>query len=272
MIPRQHGAWSILISCFIIGAWLGGRFGAVNVFLLISAILAFLARHAVVVYLRPSKAAQRNKKVLALIFAYSSIILLMGAFLVLGYGLWLLLPLGFVALTFGGLTLILMARGKEFTTGGEIVGILGLTLIAPAAEYSATGVFSIKTVGLWIVCAFFFVGSVFHVRYLVRRKKESMGPPAVRLGAGGPSIVYHLAVIIVAIMLGPALHVLPYLAPVALLPVTLKALWAVGRRYERPLAVRQIGYREVVHTLVFIILVGLAFALEESIVCLTCLR
>lgn len=50
------------------------------------------------------------------------------------------------------------------TLGGQIINILGLSLIAPAAQYCASDIFVKDIRGLAGLC-FLFLGSVFHVRF-----------------------------------------------------------------------------------------------------------
>lgn len=253
-VPRQHGAWSALISCFILGTAVGGSFGMEAILLLVSVFTGFLARHSAALYLRLSRTDDNRKKVLTLAIGYFSVFLSVGALLVIWYELRVFLLLGFFALVFLSIMLILEQQRREFTIMGELIGMVGLSLVAPAAEYSTTGVFSTQTVGLWIICSLFFGGSVFHVRYLVRKRIESTGPSLVRIRAGLPSVAYHLAALAVAVSLGTFIGILPSFSPMALLPVTLKALWAVGRRYKAPLPVHRIGYVELIHTLIFVFL------------------
>jgi hypothetical protein len=239
---------------------IGGNLGGETVLVLVSVIAGFLAQHTASLYLRLLKKIDKlRKKVLTWAIGYSSVFISAGALLIIWYDLWFLLLLGFLALLFIATTLILRQKRKEFTTAGELVEILGLSLVAPVAEYSATGVFSTQTVGLWVICTFFFGGSVFHVRYLVRKHTETSGPLLVRLRAGLPSIVYHLIVFAASVGLGTIMGILPSFTPIALLPVTFKALWAVGRRYEEALPIRRIGYVELIHTLIFVFLAILAF-------------
>ncbi len=260
VIPKQHGAWAVLISCFVLGMAIGGNLGVETVLLLVSVIAGFLAQHTADLYLRLFKKTDRlRKKVLAWGIGYSSVFISAGALLIIWYDLWFLLLLGFLALFFITTTLILRQKRKAFTTAGELVEMIGLSLVAPVAEYSTTGVFSTQTVGLWVICTFFFGGSVFHVRYLVRKHTETSGPLLVRFSAGLPSIVYHLIVFAASVGLSTIMGILPSFAPIALLPVTFKALWTVGRRYEAALPIRRIGYFELTHTLIFVFLAVLAF-------------
>lgn len=260
-IPKQHGAWSILISCYILGIFVGGSIGPNGIILLVSLMFGYLARHTWNAYQRTKRGSERRKEVLMWAVVDSLIVLGTGGYLVTIGGLWNLLGLGAIALFLGALTLLLSQRGMEFTAGGEVMGILGLCLAAPAAEYVATGSASMRTVGLYILSLLFFCGSVYHVRYLVRSKKASQGILSQRMKHGWMSIFYHILALAVVVYLSAVISVLPSLAPVALVPVTIKALYVVAHRYETPLQVRQIGYREVAHTIIFVVLAGLAFYL-----------
>ncbi len=260
-VPKQHGAWSILISCYVLGTFVGGSIGLDGFVLLLSLIFSYLARHAWNVYQRTKRGSDRRTEVLMWAATYSLIVLATGAYLVMFGGLWGLLGIGAIALFLGALTILASQHGMEFTAGGEVMGILGLVLAAPAAEYVATRSISTQTIGLFILTALFFCGSVYHVRYLVRSKRATQGPFEERIKCGWKSILYHILTIVIIAYLSFVYAILPSLAIVAVIPVTLKALYTVGRRYKRTLQVRQIGYREVAHTIIFIFLASLAFYL-----------
>jgi CHASE2 domain-containing sensor protein len=260
-IPKQHGAWSILIACFILGTFVGGSFGVNGAVLLVSVIFGYMARHAWNVYLRQTKDKRRKRGALGWSLMYSLISLGGGTYLLFVAGLWDILQFALLALVVGVMTLIFSRQKMEFTAGGEIAGIMGLTLAAPAAELVASGELSAQTVGLYVLCLFFFAGSVYHVRYLVRSKKATQGPAEERLKHGLPSIIYHVLILAIVVLGSTVLQWFPPLAPVALIPVVMKALWTVGHRYVKPLQVRQIGYREVAHTVIFVVIAGLAYYL-----------
>lgn len=259
--PKQHGAWSILIACFILGTFVGGSFGLSGIVLLISVIFGYMARHAWNVGLRPSRDGRMRTGALGWSAFYSLIALGGGAYLVFVAGLWGILQFALLALIIGVLTLILSKQKKEFTAGGEIAGMMGLTLAAPAAALVGAGELSIQTWGLYVLCLLFFSGSVYHVRYLVRSKKAAQGPVGERMKHGYPSIFYHLLALAIVVVGSTVIPVLPPFAPIAFIPVTIKALWTVAHRYEKTLQVRQIGYREVAHTVTFVIIAGLAYYL-----------
>lgn len=250
-ISRQYGAWSILLACFVLGTFVGEGLNLRVPLMFCVVLFGFLARNGAEAYLRAPKIDERRSRLLIWTAVYSLVVLIAGGLLVMVHELWQLIPLGLLTLALGSVTLLLSQRRLETTTGGELIGILTLTLVAPAAEYAAGGVFSTQTASLWMLCALFFFGSVFHVRYLVRRRADSMGPLPLRLKAGWPSVAYQLAVLFLSIVLSCA-GILPLLAPVALLPAALRAWVAVGRRVEKPTPVRRIGVMEVLHTIVFL--------------------
>jgi hypothetical protein len=256
-ISRQYGAWSMLVACFLIGALVGSGWSPRILVLLPAVVFGYMTRYGAGVYLRSSVTKER-RGVLAWTAVYSALVLVAGGALVFVYELWMLLPLGVIIIAFGVATVVLSQRKMDTTTSGELVGILGLTLVAPAAEYVSSGVVSTGTVGLWLLCAFFFCGSVFHVRYLVRRRSESIGPAKARMEAGWPSLAYHLVVLCISLVLAFA-RVLPSVAPAVLIPTAVRASVAVGVRFRKPVPVRRIGMTEVLNTIVFLVLTVLIF-------------
>lgn len=260
-ISRQYGAWSILLACFVLGTSVGEGLNPRVPLMFCVVIFGFLARNGAEAYLRAPKTDERRSRLLIWTAVYSLVVLIAGALLVMVHELWQLIPLGLLILGLGSVTLFLSQRRLDTTTGGELIGILALTLVAPAAEYAAGGIFSTRTVGLWILCALFFCASVFHVRYLVRRRADSMGPPRLRLEAGWRSVAYHLAALCLSMVLGFA-GLLPLLSPVAILPAAVRAWIAVARRVEKPLPVRRIGVMEVLNTVAFLVLAFLVFHLS----------
>jgi hypothetical protein len=143
---------------------------------------------------------------------------------------------------------------RDRTAWGEVIGVLGLSTAIPLASYATTGSFDVGHAGLWALATLFFTGSVFHVRFLIRCWRRRRGPLLERLQAGWPSLAWHLGAL--ALAAGAAqMHLVPAWAPVALVPVTLKALLTFRRGPDAPPVTRTIGFLELAHGLLF---VGLA--------------
>lgn len=138
VIPKQHGAWSILIASFILGASLGGKFGIESALLLLAVLSAFLGRYTASEYLKLPVSDAARKNLFAWLaplrgFALFLAIFLLGAtLLVIKYSRWFLIPLGIVSFAITALSLYLAKKGKDLTLSGEITNILGLSLVAPA--------------------------------------------------------------------------------------------------------------------------------------------
>jgi len=255
-IPKQYGAWSVLLAAFVVGAAAAGGVGAPGLLLLFAAILAFVARYAAGLYLRQRRVGDAGDA-LGWTIGLSLTSLLLGAFLVGGYHRWLLVPLGAVAAGFAAASLLVERARKDRTTYGELLAVCGLSLVVPAAAYAISGEVAGPTLGFWALSALLFCGSVFHVRYLVRHRTAGPG----RLGVGLTSAGFHLAAVGAAVALAAA-GTLPAAGVLALLPAAGRALWAVGRRRATPIPIRRIGYTEVVHTVIF---VGLAIYAARAV-------
>ena len=103
-----------------------------------------------------------------------------------------------------------------------------------------------------------FVGSMLHVRYLLRSRPEALESLRGRLRAGVAPVIFHLHLFGFATAAAGA-GLLPLLTPFVFAPAMAKVLWAVLHRRGRPIPVRTLGWMEVAHTLLFIGLVALVY-------------
>src|SRR3989304_964217 len=120
VVPKQHGDWTVLIACFIIGSSVGARFSLEVILLLVSVIAAFLGRGALGMYLYLSPAERRTQGLSAWIMFYFGLFLLTGDWLVFWYKLRLLGLLGIVGVGLAGFCFSLEKNKKGMTPGGEI--------------------------------------------------------------------------------------------------------------------------------------------------------
>lgn len=260
VVPRQHGAWCMLLNGFVLGTAVAGGWRLDALLLLGALVAAFWARHAASLFLRLPPGDGRQQETLAWSLAAAAVFAALGLFLSTAEGHRALPGFAGVAAVPAAVSLLIERRRQEFSAAGELVGVAGLSLAVPAAEYVGAGVFTGRTVGLWLLSLAFFVGGVLHVRYLVRRRLDGMGPSAARWRAGWPSVVYHVAAVAGAAALGPAGGgLLPWAAPLALLTATARAVWAVARRRPAPMPVWQIGRQELAQGLLFVALAIVAY-------------
>ncbi|MCB0219343.1 MAG: YwiC-like family protein [Chrysiogenetes bacterium] len=252
-IPRQHGAWSALIACFVLGT-LVARAPAPESALVFGAMVSLLCiREGIVLSIRAKSDAERQTQLRAGTAFWCGALALMTA------GLWNrdVIDALFLPAVAGGIlfvvSLLWFARRRkdEMSLPGELLGMAGLSLAAPAAEAVASGGISERSLGLWVLSLVFFETSVFHVRHVVRHHRACMGPLATRIQAGMPSVAAHLVGLAVLAILAATSH-LPRLAPLVFVPVLLKALWTIAARESRPVRIKRIGLMELAHTIVFV--------------------
>jgi len=251
-IPRQHGSWSILAAGVAAGLLAGGA-SAATPWLVAALLSGFFAQHAAGAFLRLPAGHETRPAMAAWTAVYAAVFSAAGAVLLFRYGLHHLLPLAAAEVLLMAVTSLLRGRRRDITVPGELLGIAGLALTVPAVQIAGTGALSVEGVGLAALCFLFFSTSVFHVRYLVRRKRHITGPPAERLAAGRSTLVWHVLAMVGALLLA-GLTPLPMAAAAAMAPAMIRGLGAVAWRFSRPLPLRKIGYVELASTLVFILI------------------
>ena len=260
MLPREHGSWAMLVAPPILG-WAvagGGPAGAGFCFAL-GAAGAFLARTPLTVLVL----APGDRRALRWLAAYSAAALTGFAGLCLAYGRWPLLLLGIPAAAALAVTLWFHSRRKSMTELNELIGIAGLSLGAPAAVFAARGAWGAEAGWLWVLCALFFSGPVYHVKMLVTRRiaqapgasaQAHLSADAARLlSVGVHGVFFMLVGALAAAGRVPALAVVPFAA------VTAKTLWW-GLRQGPRLELKKVGWQEIGWTLLFVSLSAAGFS------------
>lgn len=252
-IPRQHGAWWVLLLGYVLGVAVGDAL--VPAALLLPIVLAVLPlRHTALLWLRTPPDSDR-RRALAWPLAGYCVLLLAPLFpLLLVYQRWTLAPLGLVAGSLGLATAWLEWHDRDRTLGGELLGMLGLSTVIPAAACAAGHDLGPALVGLWLLGAMNFCGSVLHVRFVVRGARADSGH------AGAVSLAYHGAMVGLAWGLG-VWGLVPNLAVWALLPAAARAAWAALKPGGRRLSVRRLGFEELAFAAAFTLLAAVAFRL-----------
>lgn len=266
MIPREHGAWGILLTSYLIGwgagaLWRGGDL-LLGLAALPSLVFLFLAQEPFMVLGRWWLAGKGSRALAARAPGW----LLLWAGLGAGFGvplLWPLhrfdlVPLGGAAVLFAFFHLWAGARGGERSHASEILGGVAIPLAAPAAWALTTGVLGGEAAALWVLSSLYFVGPVFYVKMRVegmRFKGKALLPPE-RWRKGLPSLVWWGLSVGVAGGAG-ALGLAPRWSALAYLPALAKILGGVAK-LETPPPIRTIGWNEAVHALAFGLLLVLA--------------
>jgi len=227
-MPREHGAWGILLIPFATAVGVSGVFDLKVALLLASILCFFVARTS---YLKDN--ARWTNLLLATSFACVVPLLFL-------WQLWWLAAFGAVATP-------LAFRKTERSITMQLLAVCGLTLTAPAAWYTATLQIDRRAWLLWLLNALYFAGGVFYVKMHVaaavgRKAFESL---LEKLRFGASVLVYYGALAILGVILWPV--------TLAYAPVVVRAVAGVCR-LSPTLRIKRLGWTEVGYSIAFAVI------------------
>jgi hypothetical protein len=253
VIPREHGAWGMLLVPLVTGAAVasgnGIHAGALTLFI-VAAMSLFWLRTPVESWLGTSPIKAQNprerKVVLQTILGISALSVASVAAL-----LWTgnrgLLAIGLVAATAFAAQTLVKKLGRKGRMPAQVIGAIGLTSTAAGAYYVATGRFDQVAVGLWLANWLFAADQIHFVQLRIRSSRAASFDEKLRQGF--PFLLAQI-VIIGAILAACRVSLFPAAAAAAFLPVLLRGtLWFL--RGRQPLNVHKLGFTELGHALVF---------------------
>jgi YwiC-like protein len=266
IVPREHGAWGLLLVPMITGAGVGFR-ECSHIFplilLLAAAFALFWLRTPVESLLgtsamkaETSEEERTVKSVIAILGAAAALAL--GALLWSGRNadLW---PLGAaVGVAFLGQALF-KKLGRRARMLSEIVGTVGLTASAPAAYYVITGNFNETAWMLWLANILFAGDQIHYVQLRIHTAKiEGF---RAKLARGWPFAVGQ-ALMTAIITLACMARLMPPIASIAFAPLLFRG-WFYFVQEPGPLMVRRLGWSEVKHATAFCVLFVSTFTLAR---------
>src|SRR5205085_1535240 len=245
-LPKEHGAWAMLYVPFVVGTFVAAKFSLRVALLALSVTLLFIARESLLAWWRGRSRKQNLVEARRMMLIYMGLAAVFGAPLVLFYQLFWLVPLGIVTLALLAINAQQAVRREDRTIGGETIAILGLTLTAPTAYYTASGAIDSTALWLWAMCALYFTSSVFYVKLRVHslnRRKPEARQHSWRLCA-----LYH-SFLLGAFIVFAITSNLNLLALVAFAPALARAFWQLAKP-AAVLNLRRIGVMEILYSLV----------------------
>ena len=263
VVPREHGAWGMMLVPLATGAMVALRSGvngsALTLFI-VAAMSLFWLRTPVEAWLGTSaiKAQSENERgfVLRAILAIAALaVACVAALLWNGQNRGLLVIGGVAAIAFA-MQAGVKKLGRKGRMPAQIIGAMGLTSTAAGAYYVATGKLDHTALALWLA-NWLFAGDQIHyvqLRILLRAAPLRCDE---KLQQGSAFLAGQL-VIVAAILAACWWRVFPALAALAFVPVLMRgSLWFV--RGRQPLDVHKLGYSELAQALIFGTLLCAAF-------------
>ena len=266
IIPREHGAWGLLLVPMITGAGVAFR-ECSHIFplLLLSAagLALFWLRTPVESLLGTSamraETAEECRTVKTLIFVLGVVATAaLAALLWAGRnsGLW---PLGVaVAIAFVAQAL-LKKLGRRARMLSEIVGTIGLTAAGPAAYYVITGNFNQTAWMLWLANILFAGDQIHYVQLRIHTAKVEGFRAKL---AHGWSFALGQALMTAIITLACLSRLMPPIASLAFAPLLFRG-WFYFIQEPGPLIVRRLGWNEMKHATAFCVLFIATFTLAR---------
>jgi hypothetical protein len=254
VIPREHGAWGMLLVPLVTGAVAAMR-SNVNVSALVlfvlTAISLFWLRTPVESWLGTSAIKAQTKKERAYVV---KVIASVGAFAVLGVAalFWSVPSRGLLLIgAVTGLAFAIQAGVKKLGRKGrmpaQIVGAVGLTSTAAGAYYVATGKFDRVAVALWLANWLFAGDQIHFVQVRIRSARAANFNEKMKQGW----FFFCGQVVLIGVILAACrLGLFSALAAAAFVPVLVRgALWFVRR--QRALDVHKLGFSELAQAVIF---------------------
>jgi hypothetical protein len=266
ILPREHGAWGLLLVPMVTGAGVAFR-ESKHIFpvviLLVAALALFWLRTPMEGLLGTSAMRAQTKverRTVAIVIAG----LVMVAVLALGTLLWaghnpLLWLIGVAAgAAFVGQTL-LKRIGRSTRMLSEIVGTIGLTAAGPAAYYVITGKFGVTAWVIWMANLLFAGDQIHYVQLRIHTARVDGFRAKLTRGwrfAAGQLVM--TVVLTIACLSG----VLPAIASLAFSPLLFRG-WFYFIQKPAPLVVRKLGWNELSQAVAFCVLFIAAFTLAK---------
>ncbi|RAK17016.1 YwiC-like protein [Anoxybacillus vitaminiphilus] len=228
LIPKQHGAWAMLVIPFALGAYAGGV-SWLHIPLFFGWLFLYLATY-------PMLMAVKNKRKeyffkWAVTYFLLAIVLLI---IPLIYD-FTLIYFGFAMLPFFFINLYYAKKKNDRALLNDMAAIAAFGVGGLASFYIGQGRLNMTAWEIYMFCFLFFIGSTFYVKTMIREKKNAI----YKWTSWG----YHLLLIIGLVIVG-----YPLLA-IAYAPSVIRALYLYGKS----LSVMKVGVLEIVNSAYFLL-------------------
>ena len=262
VLPREHGAWGILLIPLVSGGWIGYEAGARIAPLLLFAVAAlalFCLRTPAEVWLETSplraQTAAEKRTVLLSIGVYASLAAIALFVLIWRERAVLLLVLGAAVAALFVAQGILKKLSRRNRMVAQWVGALGLTSTAAGAYYVVTGNLDATAVLVWGLNWLFAANQIHFVQLRIRAARARAFAEKLKEGRG---FLAGEAVTVLILLFAWRFDGLPGTAGWAFGPVLTRGLVWFFRR-PGPLGIHRLGFSELAHALTFGALLILGF-------------
>ncbi len=253
-LPREHGAWGMLLVPLVTGAAAGNPRGERIIWILLFAAIAlglFCLRTPVEAALQISPVRPQNDAERRLIhwsiYIYASVAGSALAVLALWARPYGLLWLGAVAAISFLLQALLKQLGRETRMNAQLTGAIALSSTAAGAYYLATGHLGLMGVMIWLANWLFAADQIHFVQLRIHSARVVTAGEKFRQGRG---FLLHQAACLLSLALIWRAGWIPGLILMAFVPLFLRG-FAWFLESPRPLQVHRLGFSELLYAIIF---------------------
>ena len=262
IVPREHGAWGLLLvplftgvaagfaPGYRVGPLFGFTVGALALFWLRTPIESLLGTATIKVHTPQERRAAVLASILLIAVAGACLAGLMWK----GRNLQLLLFGSAAGLAFG-IQALLRRLGRPARMAAQLVGVIGLTCAAPAAYYIGTERLDGRGLALWVANWAFAANQIHFVQLRIHAARAANFSEKF---ARGRTFFVGQIVLLLVLILAAFSRVAPSLTIIAFVPVLVRGTQWFFRKSE-PLDVKKLGWSEMKQGVMFGLLLSIAF-------------
>lgn len=234
VIPKQHGAWAMLIIPFLFGIDIG-QATWLHLPLFIAWFFLYLATYIWTLIVK-KQANARHKQW----FATYMLIALVFVAIPLAYKPTLLY-FGLAIIPFFLVNMYFAKKKKERSFTNDVAAIVNFSIGGLGSYYIGTGTIDGKAWFLFIVSMLFFIGSTFYVKTMIREKNN----PRYKWA----SWLFHIGLIVACGATGHGWLALAYV------PSVVRAIYFYGKA----MSIKKVGIYEIANAVYFALVVMIVY-------------
>ncbi|WP_078548147.1 YwiC-like family protein [Litchfieldia alkalitelluris] len=226
LLPKQHGAWAMLVIPFLLGIFLGSPTW-LHIPLFIGWLFLYLATYPLLMVIKNKNRELHVKwTVIYLVpVVFSLVIVVISNVHFIFFGL-IMLPFFLVNIYYA-------KRKNERALINDFSAIIAFSIGGLASYYAGVGVIDQIALMIFTLSSLFFIGSTFFVKTMIREKKN--------VTYKWISWGYHAGLVMLLIVVGYPLLVIGYL------PSLIRAIYLYGKN----LSIMKIGILEIINSVIF---------------------
>ncbi len=235
-LPKQHGAWAMLIIPFWLGVAATG-FLWQHIPFFFGWLFLYLATYPLLLLFKKKKIPFYTKW--AVIYIVPAILLL----LIVLFSRPSMIYFGLVMIPFFTVNAYFSSKNQDRAFLNDVSAILVFSIAGLASSYFYAGSFSKDTILVFAASVLFFTGCTFYVKTMIREKKNQTFKWI--------SWIFHTLVPLVWVLMGE------WAVAIAFIPSLFRAIYMYGKPYSA----KQVGIYEIVNAAIFFIVIVAAILL-----------